>query len=478
MSLLVVVWSMIAAASGILALLNLFLWLQDRRAWVFLLFAVMAFGAAAVSLLEMFLFSSPDPVRNDQLITWHTVAIAVVLIPMVWSVRTYLPSARVWAAFLISLMWGIGLLINFLMPGNLIFSEITAVDQRMTFWGDTFYVPKGTPNEWKWLPDLTVVLIPLYMIDAFWRGRNSSKGSSSLVITIGVVMFVVLAGAHAMLVDFGVINSPYMIGAAFLFMVLSLTWDYAREVVRARVLEVELAQAHLETERLMRANQLGEVAGAIAHELKQPLTAMLFGAQAAQKFLARTEPDLDEIRDILADIVRDDKRARDIITNMWSMLAEESVPEEIFDPKSAIQEVIDITSKELDQNGVAVQFKTTGKLQEITGHRAAFQQVVFNLILNALHAIKESSCSEREIQISLAEEHDGVEMEVRDSGPGISEEVLQQLFKPFVTTKKGGLGMGLVISRRIVEAHGGRMTAWNVEGGGASFLIWLPERES
>ena len=258
---------------------------------------------------------------------------------------------------------------------------------------------------------------------------------------------------------------------------ISLTWDYAREVVRARVLEVELAQAHLETERLMRANQLGEVAGAIAHELKQPLTAMLFGAQAAQKFLARTEPDLDEIRDILADIVRDDKRARDIITNMWSMLAEESVPEEIFDPKSAIQEVIDITSKELDQNGVTVQFKTTWKLQEIAGHRAAFQQVVFNLILNALHAIKESSCSEREIQISLAEEQDGVEMEVRDSGPGISEEVLQQLFKPFVTTKKGGLGMGLVISRRIVEAHGGRMTARNVEGGGASFLICLPERE-
>lgn len=474
MNLLVVTWSMISAACAVLGLIQLFLWAHNRRGWVYPLSAVMAFSAAAVALLEMFLFSSPELARHEQLLVWLNLAIVMVLVPMVWSVKEYLPSARTWAAALISAIWCIGLLVNFFLPGNLTFTEIQSVDQRMTFWGDTFYVPKGSINPWKWLVDLTVILIPLYMIDAAWRASDPKRGIRGIVITVGVVLFVLFAGGHAMLVDSGVINSPYMVSAAFLSIVFTLTWVYARDAVRARILALEVAQAQRETERLMRTNLLGEVAAALAHELNQPLTAILGNAQAAEKFLTRVEPDLDEIRDILADIVRDDKRARDIIINMRRMLSGDGVAEELLYLESAIREVIDMVSKELDHNGITVQLEKTGKTPEVAGNRVALQQVVLNLVLNAEYAIRESQSSVREIQIYLTESKGGAEIEVRDSGPGIAEEVRQQLFTPFVTTRADGLGLGLVVCRRIVEAQGGRMTAENLRDGGASFRIWLP----
>mgnify|MGYP001813897868 FL=1 len=393
MNLLVVTWSMISAACAVLGLIQLFLWAHNRRGWVYPLSAVMAFSAAVVALLEMLLFSSPDVARHEQLLVWLNLAIVMVLVPMVWAVKEYLPSARTWAAVLITVIWGIGLLVNFFLPGNLTFTEIQSVDQRMTFCGDTFFVPKGSINQWKWLVDLTVVLIPVYMIDAAWRASDPRRGVRGMVITVGVVLFVLLAGGHAMLVDSGIIDSPYMVSAAFLSMVFTLTWVYARDAVRARLMAVEVAQAQRETERLMRANLLGEVAAALAHELNQPLTAILGNAQAAEKLLARAEPDLDEIRDILADIVRDDKRARDIIINMRRMLSGDGVAEELMDLESAIQEVIDMVSRELGHNGITVQLEKTGNIPEVAGNRVALQQVVLNLVLNAEHAIRESQLS-------------------------------------------------------------------------------------
>ncbi len=474
MSLLVVTWSMISAACAMLGLIQLFLWIHNRREWVYPLSALMAFSAAFVALLEMLLFSSPEPARHAQIILWLNLAIAMVLVPMIWSVRTYLPAARTWAAVLITVIWGIGLLVNFLLPGNLTFIEIPSVDQRMTAWGDVFFVARGSINPWKWLVDVTIILIPLYMIDAAWRARDPRRGSHGVVITAGVVLFVLFAGGHAMLVDAGIIDSPYMVGAAFLALVFALTWVLARDAVRARMLAVEVARGQRETERLMRANLLGEVAAALAHELNQPLTAILGNSQAAQKFLARPEPDLDEIRDILADIVRDDKRARDIILNMNRMLRRGNARQEKVSLESAIRETIDLVRMDFGQNNVAVRFEKTGESPEVFGSRVALQQVLLNLLLNAANAIQDSQAPNREIRIKLGESHGGAEVEVRDFGPGIAEEVRKRLFEPFATTREDGLGMGLAICRRIVEAQGGRLTVDNVKDGGASFRIWLP----
>jgi signal transduction histidine kinase len=405
---------------------------------------------------------------------WQNLAIALVVVPLVWSIRTYLPKSRTWAAILITACWGIGLLINFLFPGNLTFIEVQSIEQRMTPWGDAFFVPNGTINNWKWITDVTVILIPLYVIDAAWRDPDRHRGKRGAVMTVGIVLFVLFAGIQAILVDSGRLDAPYMISAAFLSIVLALTWVLARDAVRAKSLVLEVARAQRETERLMRANLLGEVAAALAHELNQPLAAILGNAQAAQKFLDRPDPNLTEVQDILADIVRDDKRARDIILNMRQMLTGDDSHQDSVDLEPAISEILDFVNNELNENDVTVLFDHTGDVPAVSGGRVALQQVILNLLLNAEHAVRESQSPSREIRIHLREHRGGVEVEVRDFGPGIAEDVRHRLFDPFVSTKEGSLGMGLAVCRRIVEGQGGRLTAENAEDGGALFRMWLP----
>ncbi len=457
-----------------LGLIQIFLWTNSRRDFAYLLSACMAFSASFVAFQEMRLFSTPDPALYQQMLLWQNLAIAMVLVPMTWSVRIYLPATRRWAAILITTLWVLGLLVNFLLPGNLTFVEIHSIALKATFWGDPFYVPRGTVNDWKWLVDITVILIPIYIIDAAWRSKGPLRGKRGGVITAGVVLFMLFAGIQAIAVDTGMIDAPYMVSVAFLSMVFALTWVFARDAVRARKLTVEVARAQHENERLMRLNLLGEVASALAHELNQPLAAMLGNAQAAQKFLSRPEPDIDEIQDILTDIVRDDKRARDIILNMRQMLKGDETFESHVNVESVIKWVLGFLNNEINVHDIAVEFDISGEIPDVGGSRIALQQVILNLLINAKHAMVESGTSDKVIQVHLRENRGGAEIEVCDSGPGIAEDVRLHLFDPFVTTKKGNLGMGLVICRRIVESRGGRLTAENEDGGGACFRVWLP----
>jgi signal transduction histidine kinase len=474
MNLLIIIWSMFAAACGLLGLIQLFLLANSQREPVYLLSALMALSAAAAAVLEMTLFSTADPERYQQLLVWQNLVVAMVIVPMVWSVRVYLPTARTWVALLITSFWVTGLLVNFFMPGNLTFVEIQSIDQKVTPWGDVFYVPNGTANDWKWLADITVILIPLYIIDAAWRARKLKLGKRGLVITLGIVVFMLFGGGEAILVDAGIFEAPYMISVAFFSMVLALTWVLAHDAVQARSLALEVARAHSETERIMRANLLGEVAAALAHEINQPLAAILGNAQAAQKFLARPEPDLDEIREIQTDIVRDDKRARDIILNMRQMLKGDESLYTNIDLESLILETLEFLKSELQKQKISASLYKIGQAPVVTSSRVALQQVIMNLLVNAIQALQEVRPSRREISIFLREKQKGAEIEVRDFGPGIAKELQSRLFEPFVTTKSGNLGMGMTICQRIVEAQGGQLTAENAEGGGARFRVWLP----
>jgi signal transduction histidine kinase len=474
MSILIVAWSMTSAACAMLGLMQLFLWLNDARDPAYPLAVVMAFAAAVVALLEMALFSSPQQAAHQQLLLWQNLAVATVVITMVWTARAYLPVARTWMALGITVLWVLGVIINFLLPGNLTFVDVQSVDPRATFWGESFYVARGTVNPWKWLADITVVLVPLYVIDAAWRDRRRDQREQRWVITAGMLLFILFAGVQAILVDAGRLDAPYMISAAFLSIVFALTWVLAREAVRARALALEVTRARRETERLMRANLLGEVAAALAHELNQPLAAILGNAQAAQKFLAAPRPDMAEIRTILADIVRDDKRARDIIHSMRRMLRSERARDTPVDLGVAVREVLELVSQQFEENRVVLRFDIVGDVPFVRGDGVALQQVVLNLVLNAEHAMTAAQVSRPMVEVRLRESRGGVEIEVRDTGPGIADELQSRLFDAFVTTHPGSLGMGLAICRRIVEAHGGSLTAENADKGGARFRAWLP----
>jgi signal transduction histidine kinase len=465
---------MIAAACFMLGLTQAFLWWHNRERMEYPISMVMAFSAMAIPLLEMNVAFSADAAHHDRLMLWMNLAVATVLVSIVWSLRVILPTTRRWAAVLITALWIVGICVNFLLPGNLTFSEVLAVKPYMTRWGEQFFIATGTINPWKWTADITVLLIPLYVIDAAWRARLTSRFQKNRAIVWGIVLFVLIAGTQAILLDRGLYQTPYAISLAFFFVILSFTWVLAQEAVRAGKLDEQIAQTRRETERLMRINMMGEVAASLAHEINQPLSAILGNAQAAEKFLARQDPDLDEIREILADIVRDDKRARDIITNLRRMLRGDSSEDQKADLESVTREVLAFMERQLAQNAISAQLHAEKNLPRVCGGRVAIQQVLLNLILNAEHAIIEANAAQRVIEVRLSKKEGGSEIQVSDSGPGIAEEVREKLFEPFVTTKKSSLGMGLTVCRRIIENQGGHLTIENQTKGGACFRAWLP----
>jgi len=263
------------------------------------------------------------------------------------------------------------------------------------------------------------------------------------------------------------------------------------DISQERHIEQELREQRRALYHMERVQTMGELASSLAHEVSQPLSGILSNAQAAQCFLAETSPDMDEIRDILADIVADDKRAGDIVGRMRAMLNKNEPQLAPFDINEAIHETLAFARMDLALQGVATRTKLAVQPLLIRGDRTQIQQVLLNLILNATQAIagrmngKEASAecgatdAERdggEAQIMVATRCDDsavVTVMVKDSGPGISDEAMGCLFDSFYTTKANGMGMGLTICRSIVTAHEGRIWAENHPEGGAVFAFTL-----
>ena len=251
-----------------------------------------------------------------------------------------------------------------------------------------------------------------------------------------------------------------------------------RDVTSSKQAEEKLLLQREELTHVTRVATLGELAASLAHEINQPLTAILSNAQAAQRFLNRDNPDLEEVRDILADIISDDKRAGDVIRQLRSLFRKEALDLTSLDINSVIEQVITLVKSEAIIRNVSVEIRLDRSLPPVPGDRVHLQQLILNSILNASEALADSEVSSRKVIISTGTE-DGkdVKVGIRDYGRGIDEENLDQIFKPFYTTKAEGLGMGLSINRSIIEAHGGRAWAENNPAGGAAFYYTIPVRK-
>jgi len=239
--------------------------------------------------------------------------------------------------------------------------------------------------------------------------------------------------------------------------------------------ESELQHNRQELAHVTRISTMGELAASLAHELNQPLTAILSNAQAAQRFMAANPADLEEVREILKDIVQDDSRASEVIQRMRALVKKEEVAFVPLDLGEVIRDVARLVQSDAGLLNVDVALELNFGLPLVRGDRVQLQQVVLNLMLNAFDAMKDCLVNER--QVVLQAEQDGARMTkvtVRDRGPGVRGDKLEKIFQPFYTTKRDGLGMGLSISRSIIEDHGGRLWAENNPDRGATFCFTLP----
>jgi C4-dicarboxylate-specific signal transduction histidine kinase len=250
------------------------------------------------------------------------------------------------------------------------------------------------------------------------------------------------------------------------------------DITAGKQAQIEAEDRQQQLVHFMRVAELGGLSGALAHELNQPLTAILGNAEAARRLLARQNVDLATMREIIDDIVEENTRAGLVIGRMRALIKRGKPHREAIDVNRLVGDVVALMRGALVDRQVTAKIRSNGGLPDIAGDPVQLQQVLINLILNACEAMSLADRDERHVLLSTSLSDGGfVAIAVSDRGPGISQEVQHELFKPFVTTKSRNLGLGLSICRWILDEHGGRLSANNNRAEpGATFTVELPVR--
>jgi two-component system sensor kinase FixL len=602
-----ITWLMMIAASMMLGVVHLFVWQKQRTEYVHLLFFVLAVSAAAYGAFEIARMQAETASRLATLQRWSHVPLAMVIISSVWFVRLYFDAGRLWLAYAITGIRLAALAVNFVTGANVNFREITAVD-HLHLWGGAVVVgPVGIPNPWVVLPQLSNLLLVVFIVDAsvtLWRRGGPIAHRRAALVGGSLALCILTAGSFAALVVSGVVHAPTILMPGFFVVVLAmgyeLVWDliaaskiaaqlraseqrfravveavpsaillvredgvvtlanaqaetvfgrpraalvgmsvealmperfrtahvalrrdyagdatarmmgtgrelFARRSDGSEIL-VEIALSPMPTEagmsvlasvvditmrtqaeqatarqrdelaHLSRVAMLGELSGSLAHELNQPLTAILSNAQAAQRFLAQSPPRVDKLAEILVDIVKSDHRAGAVIQRLRSLLRKEAPEHHPLEVNELVEESLRLMRSDFLNRQVVVHSELAPAVLAISGDRNQLQQVLLNLFINGCDAMAGHGAPRRLLVRTQEVANGNVEISVSDGGAGIPSADLERIFEPFVTTKSNGLGLGLVICRSIVEAHGGRLWATNNADRGATLHCELPRR--
>nr|WP_158926779.1 PAS domain S-box protein [Acidisphaera sp. S103] len=250
-----------------------------------------------------------------------------------------------------------------------------------------------------------------------------------------------------------------------------------QDVTQRRLSEEALGNVRSELARMVRITSLGALTASIAHEVNQPLAGIITNASTCMRMLAADPPNVDGARETARRTIRDGHRAADIIARLRALFAKKDATIESVDLNVAAQEVIALSLTDIRRNQVTLQQAFSDDLPSVAGDRVQLQQVILNLLLNASDAMKDVNDRRREIMIKTErDEGDHVRLTVRDTGIGFDPQSVNRLFEAFYTTKSGGMGIGLSVSRSIIENHGGRLWAAPNDGPGATFAFSIPRR--
>jgi C4-dicarboxylate-specific signal transduction histidine kinase len=317
---------------------------------------------------------------------------------------------------------------------------------------------------------------------------------SAAVLFLIVVVFVALDGSFAAAAGVSIVGA-LLLQYYFAAPILSLrgadsrnalrfalwlvtAFVITRLVARTRRREEDLRHAQADLERVTRVTTMGELVASIAHEVNQPLAAVVTNANAALRWLAADPPNLDEVRQATVRIIADGNRASDVVARIRALLTKSEARREPLSVDAVIDDVVALTKGAALRNGTSVHLELSADPAVVLADRVQIQQVLLNLILNGMEAMNGVTGRARNLTIqSRPNNGNGVFVAVRDSGAGISAEHLPHIFDAFYTTKSGGLGMGLAIGRSIIESHGGRIWATTEPAGGSTFQFTLPAAE-
>jgi C4-dicarboxylate-specific signal transduction histidine kinase len=252
------------------------------------------------------------------------------------------------------------------------------------------------------------------------------------------------------------------------------------DISESKAMQEKVDRLRRELEHVSRVNMLGELSSALAHELNQPLAAILSNAQAARRYIARNAVDLNEFSEILEDIIESDKRAGEVIRRMRLLLKKGDHSQEVIHMNELVKKIVELLNADIIDKKVRPVFELQEDLPPVFAGRVEITQVMLNLMINALEAMSSQDMDtspehERIVRVSTTVENENVIVTLSDTGPGIPIDLRKDVFRPFFTTKTTGLGMGLSICERILEVYGGRLWVEDPPNKiGACFRFCLP----
>ncbi len=304
------------------------------------------------------------------------------------------------------------------------------------------------------VPSALIAIVAYFFLDYFFTAPLFTLGMNQTLDFVAPISYVITA-----------------------VVITRLMAKVRKSIEDQRRAEETLRRSQAELAHVTRVMTMGELAASIAHEINQPLSAIVNNGSACLRWLAGDSPNLDEAREAAQRIVRDGNRAGDVITRIRSFLRKTDTEKGRLDMNQIIQEVLILSRDEAVRRGVALRLELAEAVPPVFGDRIQLQQVILNLVMNGIEAMASVTGRPREVLISSCRhESDKVLVAVQDSGVGIGEQSLDKIFDAFYTTKPQGMGMGLAISRSIIEDHGGRLWA-EANGSGATFQFTLMKYE-
>ena len=600
MSLVTVVWSMIAAACLTLALVHLPVWWRNPQARATLAFSVAAISTAGLALCELNMLKASTPAAYAMALRWSNVPVALLMVSLAAFAYHYLDARLRWLAITAIALRLVSLVLNFTVGDALNFLEITSL-RSVSLMGEQVSTAIGVRNPWQAIGQLGVLLLMIFFIVAAVRTWRHGRRAVALIVGGSFTFFMLASVASAVAIYWRDTDAPSTVSLFALGVIGVMGYALSAELLRAKEMVVELSEREREAELVAdaanlgtwtrdiardsvvaskklrelfgfstkepltgeqlvervhaddraafrdrlsqaarrrgeyqsefrvllpdgrlrwiaalgrvefdakgmpsrslgaciditarkeaeqemlhlrqdiahvgRVSVMGQISSALAHEINQPLGAILRNAEAAALFMKHESPDLQEISAILEDIRKDDQRASAVIDRIRALLRHEQVEMTALNVRSLLGDVATLLRPDAAARHVALEFGVPADLPPVRGDQVQIQQVLLNLILNGMDSLE--GLNDRPRSVTITARRDGpatVEISVADSGRGIGADHFDRIFQPFFTTKAKGIGMGLSISRGLIEAHGGRLWAENTSIG-ATFRFTLP----
>jgi signal transduction histidine kinase len=376
-------------------------------------------------------------------------------------IHHYLGTGSDWLLRAVIITRSVVLIVDFSVDPNFNFSSITALRQISLFGEQvTIIWTAAIRVGWQLFSLASLFLLMAYVIDAAarrWRVADRESKRKAFAIIFGIAVPLSSAFVFAGLMVVGAIRAPVSDLPWFVGALLLTAFEVGRNFVICRRAVDQLAELQSQLARTERVSIAGQLASTLAHELAQPLSANLLNASTALMHLQLETPNMDELRAVVRDIDRDSQRGAEVVTRMRQFLKLRAIAMEPLRVEDVVKDVVSMVRPEAASNRITLSLLMPPDLPRVLGDRVHLSQVLLNLLMNSIQAVQSRPENARRIAVEAQVAHGGVQIEVRDSGPGISEDVAAKLFTPFFTTKSEGMGIGLALSKTIIEAHGGHL---------------------